>query len=227
MEKRTKIIVAGAAAAVAVAGGGAAMAATKVWSPKEESQAVINDAAKRLGVDPSDLSDALKQALKDRVDAAVEAGRLTKAQGDELKARIDSGEVPFMFGGLGPGGFFHFGHVADLDAAASYLGLAEDQLRSQLDDGKTLAEIAKAQGKTVDGLVRALVKDAEQRIDDAVADGRLTKAQGEELKSGLEKRVTGLVNGTLEPGKHFRRGLVPGDGFRFHGDFPSDPGPQA
>jgi predicted DNA-binding protein (UPF0251 family) len=228
MEKRTKIkIAAGAAAAVAVAGGGVAVGATKVWSPTEESQAVIADAAERLGVDPRDLSEALKQALEDRVDAAVEARRLTRAQGDELKARIAAGDVPFGSDGLGRDEFFHVGHFADLDAAATYLGLSQDELRSRLFDGKTLAEIAKAQGKTVGGLVKALVKEAEQRIDAAVADGRLTHAQGDELKSGLEKRVTDLVNGVFAAGERFRHGFVPGEGFRFHGDFSSVPGPPA
>ena len=228
MEKRTKVkIAAGAAAAVAVAGGGAAIAASQPWSPKAESQAVINDAAKKLGVDPSDLSAALKQALKDRVDAAVEAGRLSKAQGDALKARIDAGETPLVFGGFEPGGFGHMGgHFADLDAAASYLGLTEDALQSKLESGKTLAQIAKDQGKTVDGLVQALVKEAETRIDGAVADGRLTTAQADDLKSNLEQRITNLVNRTFPAGEHFRGGPRPGfgpgwggDGFRPHAGF--------
>src|SRR5213592_2898990 len=58
-------------AALAVAGGGVAIAATKPWSPRAESQAVINDAAKQLGVTPTQLSNALKRALKNRVDDAV------------------------------------------------------------------------------------------------------------------------------------------------------------
>src|SRR6059058_4044117 len=100
MEKIAKRkLAAGAAAAVLVAGGGAAVAASKFGSPKEESQAVIADAAKQLGIEPSKLSDALKKALENRVDAAVAAGRLTKAEGDALKARIESGELPLFLTG--------------------------------------------------------------------------------------------------------------------------------
>src|SRR4029078_13191356 len=104
MEKRMKRkVAAGAGALLAVAGGGAAIAATEL-SPKQESQTVLNDAAKELGVSPSDLSAALKGALEQRVHAAVAAGRLTKDQGDELKQRVESGEFP-LFGvpGFGPG----------------------------------------------------------------------------------------------------------------------------
>ena len=224
MNRSTKIkIAAGAVAAFAVAGGGAAVAATQVWSPQEESQAVIDDAAEQLGVEPSELSGALKEALKNRVDAAVEAGRLTEEQGDALKERIDSGDTPLLFGGFGHHGF---GHFADLETAAAYLGLTEAELRAELQDGKTLAEIAKAEGKSVAGLVQALVKDAKARIDEAVADGKLTQAQAEELEQGLEERITDLVNGELRgPGPGFHHGFGPGSGF--HGGAPGLIGPRA
>ncbi|OFW73126.1 MAG: hypothetical protein A2Y55_07380 [Actinobacteria bacterium RBG_16_68_12] len=228
MDRSTKIkIAAGAIAAFAVAGGGAAVAATQAWSPREESQAVISDAAEQLGVEPSELSDALKEALENRVDAAVEAGRLTEEQGDALKERIDSGEVPLVFGGFGPGfGHGHFGHFADLDAGATYLGLTKAELRAELEDGKTLAEIAKAEGKSVNGLVQALVRAANERIADAVADGKLTQAQADELKADLDERITDLVNGELRgPRPGFHHGFGPRSGF--HGGAPGLIGPRA
>ncbi len=106
-------VVAGAAAALAVGGAGAGIAATKLTSsPSQESQAVISAAAKQLGVQPNALSSALKKALEDRIDAAVAAGRLTKAQGNELKQRIESNEFPLVAPRFGHDGFDHhgFGH---------------------------------------------------------------------------------------------------------------------
>ena len=103
--KSTKSRIAGVTvAAAALVGGGAAVAADRL-SPTQESDAVVADAAKQLGVDPSKLDAALKKALQNRVDAAVAAGRITKAQGDEMKARIAAGEVPLV--GIGPGRGFH------------------------------------------------------------------------------------------------------------------------
>src|SRR6266542_3318286 len=99
-------LAAGAAVALLAAGGGAAVAASKFGTPKEESQAVIADAAKQLGIEPAKLSDALKKALENRVDAAVAAGRLTKEEGEALKARIDSGDAPPFPAGR-PHGFRH------------------------------------------------------------------------------------------------------------------------
>jgi polyhydroxyalkanoate synthesis regulator phasin len=187
-------VAAGAAAAVAIAGGGAAVAATQLSSPKEESQAVVNDAAGQLGVQPQALTDALKKALENRVDAAVADGRLTKEQGDALKQRIESGDAPLFFGpGLGHQG--PLGHFRDLDAAAAYLGLTEAELQAQLEAGKTLAQVATAQGKSVDGLVDALVASAKKHLDDAVAAGRLTQAQEAQVLSDLKQRITDRVNG--------------------------------
>src|ERR1044072_9764030 len=126
--KRNRMFMLGAAAALlAAAGGGVAIAASD--SPSEENQAVINDAAKQLGISPSKLSDALKQALGDRVDAAVAAGRITKAEGDALKQRIESGDAPLF---AGPHrGFGHFGFFGGLDAAAIYLRLTQGQHHSE------------------------------------------------------------------------------------------------
>lgn len=189
----------GAGAALAVAGGGAALAATQLSTPQEESQAVINDAAKQLGVQPSALSSALKKALEDRVDAAVAAGRLTKAEGDALKARIESGGLPLFFGGLhGPGGR----HLEELDAAAAYLGLTAGQVRADLESGKTLAQIAQDRGKSVSGLVDALVAAAQKDLDAAVAAGRLTTSQEQSILARLKQRITDRVNGVAP--EHFR-----------------------
>ena len=211
-------VIAGAVAGLAVAGGGAALAADQLGgSPQQESQAVVNDAAKQLGVTPGALSSALKKALENRVDAAVAAGRLTKAQGDELKQRIESGDFPIFGGGPGLGmhhAFGIFGH--GLDAAASYLGLTEDQLRTQLENGKTLAEVAKAQNKSVDGLVDAIVADAKQHLDAAVKAGRITKSQEASILSDIKARTSDFVNGK-----------APRFGFRHHFDGGPPPGDDA
>jgi polyhydroxyalkanoate synthesis regulator phasin len=193
--KRKLTIVAGTAAALVLGAGVAgAVAASGALSPSEESEAIIEDAAEELGVEPSALSNALKAALKSRVDAAVEAGRLTEDQGQELKERIDSGEVPLLFGGLGHHGLGH-GVLGGLEAAADFLGLTESELRARLHDGESLADIARDEGKSVDGLVAALVADANERLEQAVAEGKLTQAKADAISEDLEDRIRARVNG--------------------------------
>jgi hypothetical protein len=202
MKRQHKIAIVVALALSVVAVGGA-IGATQL-TPKQESQAIINDAAGQLGVEPGELSDALQQALKNRVDAAVRDGRLTEAQGRELKERIDAGEVPFL--GL-PFHRHHGPFHGKLEAAAEYLGMTQAQLREALEDGKTLAQVARDRDKSVDGLVDSLVEEAEQKLEDAVEAGRLTEAEKREMLSGLRDRITDLVNGRFpRPGKpHFHR----------------------
>ena len=207
-------IAAGAVVVLAVAGGGAAIAATQSSSPKQETHAVVDDAAQQLGIAPAKLSEALTKALSNRVDAAVADRRLTEAQGKELKTRIASGEYPLF---AGPRGFRHErpgpfgrGHLRarpGLDAAASYLGLSAAELRTQLEDGKTLAGVAKATGRSVDGLVDAMFTLAKKRLDEAVGAGRLTAAQRDEMVARLRRHVTAMVNGELPLGRDGRGGF--------------------
>jgi hypothetical protein len=195
MRRHMTKLVLGGAALVATVGASGAIAATQL-DPRQEGQAVVDDAAEQLGVEPSKLTAALKQALANRLDAAVEDGRLTEEQGAELKERIESGEVPLV--GLGGPRLEHrMGphHMRDLDAAASYLGMSETNLMTALEDGKTLAEVAAERGKSVDGLVDALVEAATADLAAAVDAGRLTDAQRDSIVSGLRERITSLVNG--------------------------------
>jgi hypothetical protein len=229
MDRKTKTkVVAGTVGALVLAvavGAAGAVAASRALSANEQSQAVIDDAAGQLGIESSELSDALKQALKNRVDEAVEAGRLTEEQGERLKERIDSDEMPLLFGGFGQH-FGHPGHFGGLDAAATYLGLTEAELRDQLRDGKTLAGVARDEGKPVAGLVDAMVAAAEERIDEAVEDGRLDEDRAVELKQGLEEHMTDLVEGELPDRPFGRRGFGFGPGGLEHGP-PGLRGPRA
>jgi hypothetical protein len=196
-------------AALSVLVAGAAVAATRALTPEQESQAVINDAAEQLGVQPDELSDALKQALKNRVDAAVEDGRLTEEQGQRMKEKIEAGDAPLF--GLGPAPEFrhHFDHgpvPAKFDAAARYLGMTEEELRRALEDGKTLAQVARDRNKSVDGLVDALVARAEQKLARVVAEGRMSEAEKREFLSRLREHLTEVVNGRAPPMFHRDRG---------------------
>jgi hypothetical protein len=199
-------------ALVVAVGAGGAIAASQL-TPEQRSDAIVADAAEQLGVEASELDAALTKALQNQVDAAVADGRLTEEQGEELKERIAAGDVPLV--GLGPGGGpgGHGHHVLDLSAAADFLGLTESEVRTALhEDGQTLAEVAEAEGKSVDGLVAALVSAARERLDQAVEDGRLTEAQRTERLAELEERIRDVVENGL-PQRFGFRGEGPGAAF--------------
>jgi hypothetical protein len=221
------IVATGLAVAAGVAGG--AVAASQSDDPAAERQAFLNDVAGRLGTTSAKLEAALKAAAIDRVDAALKAGKITQAEAQALKEAINSGKVPLGPGfGFGPG-FGHLGKAGGhfLSAAATYLGLTEAQLRTQLESGKSLADIAKAQNKSVDGLKAAILKEVESNLDQAVKDGHITSAQRDEFLNEFKSHLDDLVNGTLsEHAKGFRIGPEHGQGpgfsfgFRFGADRP-------
>jgi AraC-like DNA-binding protein len=185
------------------AGGGAAYAATQ--SSSNPRQAFVNDVAKRLHVSPQRLTSAIKAAEIDRLNAAVKDGRLTQAQANAIKHAIEAKGPPFVPGvGPGPlrrppgpfGGALFFGHASPIAAAAGYLGLSVPQLFNELRSGRSVAQIAKARGKSVSGLERAVTTAIKSRLDRAVASGHLTKSQEQQVLRTLSARLGDLINRT-------------------------------
>ena len=196
-----KALVVGAAALVVAVASGAAIAASGNSSPSPKS--FFDSVAKHLGISSQKLQDATKAAAIDQVDAALADGKITKAEADRLKARINSGDYPPFFGpGFGGRHEFHGGsgmHMFGdkLSAAAGYLGLTQDQLRTKLMNGQSLAGVAKAQGKSVDGLKQTILDAAKTRLDQAVKDGDLTQTQANDMLDRLKAHVDDLVNGNF------------------------------
>ena len=130
--------------------------------------------------------------------------------GGRLGGRGFSGGVgPAGRSGNGAGGSsgmgFAFGLLGqELTSATGYLGLDLATVRGDLAKGQTLAEIAKTQGKSADGLVTAIVAAERKTVDSAVASGRLSKAQGQALESRLPQLVASIVNGTRPSGSFGR-----------------------
>ena len=223
----------GATATAAVAFGGGAYAATQTGG--NSRQAFLNDVAKRLNVSPQQLSTALKGAFDDQLAAAVAAGKITQAQANAIRQHMQQrGGAPLGFGGRhrfgGPRPFGAPGHPAlharggRVSAAANYLGLTESQLLAQLASGKSLAQIAKARGKSVSGLQAAMSAAVKARLDKAVASKMLTSSQEQQLL----KRMPSLLNAQINRrgywghvgGPGSRRGFAPRGGRVFPGFAP-------
>lgn len=204
-----------AVAALVAVGGGAAIGATGA-NPASD---FLGDVAKRLGISKQKLQDAITEATIARIDAAVARGDLTKEEGDRLKERVRSGDTagilprldgfgrgPWFFG---PGLFGHGplgGRTDLLGTAADYLGLTRAELREATAGGKSLAQVAKDKGKSVDGLKKALRDAVGKNLDQAVKNGDLTKEQAARLKEAWSSQIDRFVDGT---------GLGRGFGFQF------------
>jgi prolyl-tRNA editing enzyme YbaK/EbsC (Cys-tRNA(Pro) deacylase) len=91
------------------------------------------------------------------------------------------------------------GGLADL---ADVIGISTDDLRGALRDGQTLAEVAEANGVDPQQVVDLLVVNGTERLDAAVAAGRIDQATADERKASLPDRAADLVNGELERHGH-------------------------
>jgi polyhydroxyalkanoate synthesis regulator phasin len=128
--------------------------------------------------------------VDDALSGLVDDGTLTQEQADAVEdalrdARPDHG---FRHPGM-------FGFGGDPSTVAESLGIEEDELRSALEDGQTIAEIAEEQGVDVQDVVDDIVAAQQERLDEAVADGDLTQEQADEILAGAEERATAFVNG--------------------------------
>jgi hypothetical protein len=139
--------------------------------------------------DPSD--DESGGWVEDALSGLVDDGTITQDQADAVEGALDDARPDHGFGHrgflLGPGG--------DLSTLADSLGIDEDRLRSDLEDGKTIADIAEEQGVDVQDVVDDIVAAQRERLDEAVADGDLTQEEADEILAGAEERVTAFVNG--------------------------------
>ncbi|MDQ3855833.1 MAG: DUF5666 domain-containing protein [Chloroflexota bacterium] len=91
---------------LAVVGIGAASAQSGTTQADTAYTRFIGRVAELLGKQPAEVKSAMTQASKEQIDQAVKDGNLTKAQADDIKAKIDETGRPFpMFGPRG--GFGH------------------------------------------------------------------------------------------------------------------------
>ncbi len=93
--------------------------------------------------------------------------------------------------GFGLGFGFRGGDAATFDAVAKALNLTPTQLFEQLHSGKTLSEIATAQGVDLSAVQAAVnasqVQAMKDKIAQAVKDGTITQEQADWLLQGMEK----------------------------------------
>ncbi len=85
-----------------------------------------------------------------------------------------------------------------LDTAAEAIGIDVEALRSALDDGQTIAEVAAANGVSADAVIDAMVEAAEERLSAKVEEGRITQNEADDKLVEKTQRIEDRVNGTTE-----------------------------
>ncbi|MUG67511.1 hypothetical protein GNP94_16100 [Paenibacillus campinasensis] len=151
----------------------------------------LAEIAKQQGIPREQIKEKVMDIMKDRaashpstsgktVDYSAAADRLLDSKGG-WHARA-----------------YHYGKaMADSNELARLLKMTPEQLRQQLQAGKSLAEIAKAQGVPVQDVIDFQVKSITQRLDQKLKDGKITKEKYDERIAKLNQFVTEFVHGKL------------------------------
>ena len=151
----------------------------------------LADVAKAQGVSKQKLIDALVAAGEKRL--AEEKAALP----DQVAKMVDATHTPGEggepgFGGHGgPGGR---GGGPGLETAAKALGITEDALKTELQAGKTLADVAKEKGVDKQKVIDALVAEAKTRSAEAVKAGKITQAEADAHLKDATARITKMVD---------------------------------
>lgn len=125
--------------------------------------------------------------LKAVLDALVAKNVITQAQEDAIVSALtaDRAAHPKLSEFIG----------AVAKESVSYLGLPADQVKQQLRAGKSLGDIANSTaGKSRDGLLADLDAKAKDRIQAAVAAGKITQAQADQLTPKVDDGIVKLVD---------------------------------
>jgi lambda repressor-like predicted transcriptional regulator len=186
----------------------AAMEAVKPATPAErgakptaeERDARLQALATELGISVDTLKEAMKQVALDQVAKSLADGKITQEEADARIAAINAGEVHGPGGPRGTGGHGGRGHGgpgmhggADV---AGFLGITAEQLRTELQSGKTLAQVAQDHGKSRDELKAFLTEARKAQLAQGVTDGKLTQAEADEKLAEFTARLDEMIDST-------------------------------
>lgn len=170
--------------------------------------------ASNLGKSQSQVQKAISDAVNQTIQDAVKNGDLTQSQADKIKARLgsstSSGQCPggvrgiagIGRGGAGRGGigpFFGGARINTLDEVAKALGITTAQLQQDLQSGKTVQELASAQGMDEAAFRSKLASVTKADLDQQVKSGNLTQNQENAILQRIQNGTPPLWNGTPKP----------------------------
>ncbi|MDP9383284.1 MAG: hypothetical protein M3Q29_24700 [Chloroflexota bacterium] len=89
--------------------------------------------------------------------------------------------------------------LGEFPAISAFLGLQPSELREQLRESKSLAEIAGTE--RTPRLINLIVSNTGKRIDQAVERGDLNEKRAAKIKAKLRERATRFVNRELNPSR--------------------------
>lgn len=86
------------------------------------------------------------------------------------------------------------GHGKNAEEVAAILKLTKEELRTQVESGKTLAQIATAQKVDIKLVIDSMVANIKTYIAEELASGEITQAQADKKLANVTTKVSEMVN---------------------------------
>jgi len=141
-------------------------------------------------------------ALGEVLDGLVADGTLTQGQRDSVETALREAR-PNVGHRDGAG---RRGHRSPAGQVFDDLGIDKETVRSGLAEGLTLGQIADANGSSAAALSDALITQMTERLNNAVANGRIDEGSAAEKQAEIEQRVDDMINGNFERPERGQRG---------------------
>lgn len=177
---------------------------------------LVRVVADLTGIDPSDVAQRRSEGESFAAIAqseSVSTDAVKDAAVAEFEASLDerlSSTEPVRGHRGGRGGMGRFG-LHPVSVLAELSGLDESEIREAREGGTSLADIAKAEGVEADALIDAIIKQAEEGLQTAVADGRVEADRVDEMLEHMRSRLEQMVTETEWPPARGGRGGPFGD----------------
>ncbi|MFN8496992.1 MAG: hypothetical protein U0641_03990 [Anaerolineae bacterium] len=154
--------------------------------------------AQRLNTSEDALAIAVREAAKDTVAQRLASGAITQAQADQMDTRIQNWQPGQNLGffGRGRAGKAFAAHKIIVDAAAPVLKLQPADLTAQLKAGKSLNDIATAQGVDPNAVSAAIARALKDRVAQAQANGRLTADKAQKANARIDQELPTIMSRT-------------------------------
>ena len=161
-------------------------------------------------VTSEDTEATAPQTIEDVLAGLVEDGVINEDQATQIATALNERRGSFE------GRHGRSDRGARLETVAETIGIDETALREALSGGQSIAEVAEANGSTADAVIEALVAETNAKLDQAVADEKLTAEEADEIRANAQDRIEAMVNGEFE-GRHAfghrgHRGMGSGSG---------------
>jgi polyhydroxyalkanoate synthesis regulator phasin len=159
-----------------------------------ESGSTLAEIAAANGFSGEQLVGAVTDHIAAHLAVQVTAGNLDQRQAAGIVARTSETlsnlvDVQHPFGTLLQERRNRALRTAALGRAADALGMSVEEVRTALEDGTSLAEMADAQGVAEDDLIDALLSPVVERIEQALDRGRLTAEAAAEALDKATRRA--------------------------------------